>query len=95
MTDQTYTFGSDEFMTSLQLEKLRSSQNYPITLNNTDFHVLTVILRELAMYGEFGSSGRSEVAQILGTGTDDIEPVEDWAWSWLSGIAGTLGIEGL
>ncbi len=92
---ESYTFGSDNFMSAIALERMRTGENYPITLNDTDFRVLTVILRELALYGEFSRSGRVQVAEILGTGTDDIEPVEDWAWQFLSGIGETLGVEGI
>lgn len=95
MTDQTYTFGSDNFMNALQLERLRTGDHYTISFNSNDFHVLTVILRDLALYGEASRSARVEVAEILGTGTDDIEPVEDWAWSFLSGIGESLGVEGI
>lgn len=90
-----YTFGSDEFMSAIALERMRTGENYPITLNDSDFRVLTVILKELALYGECSRSTRVAVAEILGTGTDDIEPIEDWAWQFLSGIGDTLGVEGV
>lgn len=90
-----YTFGSEEFMSALALERLRTRENYPIGFNDNDFRVFTTILRDLALYGECSRSTRVEVAQILGTGTDDIEPIEDWAWQLLSSIGDSLGVEGV
>lgn len=95
MTDQSYTFGSDNFMEAIALERMRTGENYPIALNDTDFRVFTIVLRDLALYGEASRSTRVAVAEILGTGTDDVEPIEEWAWGWLSGIGETLGIEGI
>lgn len=92
---QSYTFGSDNFMEAIALERMRTGENYSITLNDSDFRVLTVILRDIALYGEATGIARSAVAEILGTGTDDIEPIEDWAWGFLSGIGETLGVEGI
>lgn len=92
---QSYTFGSDNFMEALALERMRTGENYPITLNDSDFRVLTVILRDLALYGEATRSTRVAVAEILGTEADDIEPIEEWAWGWLSGIGETLNVEGI
>lgn len=64
-------------------------------LNTTDFHVFITILRDLALYGEATRSTRVAVAEILGTGTDEIEPIEEWSWGMLSSIAETLGVEGI
>lgn len=95
MTDQSYTFGSDNFMEAVALERLRSGEIYTIGLNDSDFRVFIAILRDLALYGEASRSTRVTVSEILGTGTDETEPIEEWAWSWLSGIAETLGVEGI
>ncbi len=92
---QSYTFGSDNFMNAIALERMRTGENYSITLNDGDFRVFTTILKELALYGECTRSTRVAVAEILGTGTDDMEPVMEWAWSFLSAIAETLGVEGV
>lgn len=92
---ESYTFGSDNYMQAIALERLRTGENYPITLNDSDFRVFTAILRDLALYGECSRNTRVAVAEILGTGTDETEPIEDWAWEMLSGIGETLGIEGI
>lgn len=92
---ESYTFGSDNFMEAIALERLRTGENYPITLNDSDFRVLTVILRDLAFYGEATRSTRVAVAEILGTGTDVMEPIEEWAWNFLSSIGETLNVEGI
>jgi hypothetical protein len=91
---RTHTFGSSDFMADL-VKAQQESGKYPMELNSTDFHVLTLILRELALYGECSRGTRVTVAEVLGTGTDDIEPVEQWAWSLLSAIGETLGVEGI
>lgn len=96
----SHTFGSDEFMSAV-LKRQSESRNeyggnqYPIELNTTDFHVFITLLKELALYGEAGRSIRVAASEILGTGTDDDEPIEMWAWSMLSSIAETLGVEGI
>lgn len=92
---ESYTFGSGNYMEALALERLRTGENYPITLNDTDFRVLISILRDLALCGECGRDARVAVAEILGTGTDETEPIEEWAWGMLSGIGETLGVEGV
>lgn len=92
---ENYTFGSYEFMESIATERLRTGENFPMTLNDNDFRVLTTILRDLALYGECTRSTRVEVAKILGEETGETEPVEDWAWNMLSSIAETLGVEGI
>lgn len=91
---ESYTFGSDEFMSAVALERMRTGENYPITLNDTDFRMLTAILRDIALYGEVGKSTRDKAREILGDSFTS-EPLEDWAWQWLSGIGETLGIEGI
>lgn len=91
---ESYTFGSDEFMDRIH-DKADMDAPYPMTLNRTDFRVFTTILRDLALYGECTRSTRVAVSEILGTGTDDTEPIEEWAWGWLSGIGETLGVEGV
>jgi hypothetical protein len=73
---------------------MRTGENYPITLNDKDFRVFTAILKDLALYGEVGKSTRDKVREIIGD-SDETEPIEDWAWNWLSGIGETLGIEGI
>lgn len=92
---QSYTFGTDNYIEAIALERMRTGENYPITLNDSDFRVFTHILRDLALYGECSRSTRVAVAEILGTGTDDTEPIEEWAWNWLSGIGETLNVEGI
>lgn len=65
--------------------------NYPIELNATDFRVLVTILRQLALYDKVT---HKDIPSIPGYGEDgDMEPIGEWAWSWYSGIAETLGIE--
>lgn len=92
---ESYTFGSDNFMSAIALERLRTGKNYPIGFNDSDFRVFTTILRDLALYGEASRSTRVAVAGILGTGTDEMEPIEVWAWSLLSSIGDSLGVEGI
>lgn len=93
---ESYTFGSDNFMSALAEERMRTGENYPITLNDTDFRVFMAILRDLAFYGECAGTTRDTVAKILGySDSDIIEPIEEWAWQFLSGIAETLGVEGI
>ncbi len=77
------------------LVKAQEGEKYPMELNSKDFHIFILILRELALYGECTRSTRVAVAELLGTGTDDIEPIEDWAWQFLSAIGETLGVEGI
>jgi hypothetical protein len=89
---EAHTFGSDEGHEAI-LEKANVGVPYPFRMNMTDFEIFVTILRELALYGEVSRSARVAVAEILGTGTDDTEPIEDWAWGWYSGIADTLGVE--
>lgn len=89
----SYTFGSDGFMDALT--KAQEGKKYPMELNSKDFHVFITILKELALYGECTRSTRVAVAEILGNGNDDIEPVEYWAWQFLSAIGETLGVEGI
>ena len=94
---EAYTFGSESFMEAVvkaQQGDLPGGK-YPIEFNSTDFQIFILILKELALYGEVGRETRMAVSDILGTGTDDIEPIEDWAWGWLSGIGETLGVEGV
>lgn len=93
----SYTFGSHEFMMAV-LEKASAHRNadggsnYPIELNQTDFRVFVEILRGLALYGV---ANHKTVESIPGYSNDETEPIEEWAWSWLSGIAETLGVEGI
>lgn len=92
---EMFTFGSEGFMEALIKKMQSEDSHYGINLNMTDFKIFTIILRELALYGEVGRSARVEVAEILGNGTDDLEPIEEWAWMWLSDIGDTLDIEGV
>jgi hypothetical protein len=87
-----YTLGSHDGHMAI-IEKANVGVPYPFSMNMTDFEIFVTILRELALYGEVSRSTRVAVAEILGTGTDDTEPIEDWAWGWYSGIADTLGVE--
>lgn len=90
----SYTFGSHEFMMAIlekQMGELPGGK-YPIELNATDFRVLVTILQKLALYG---SVIHKDIESIPGYGNDDMEAIEEWAWSWLSGIAETLGVEGI
>lgn len=86
----SYTFGSDEFMKAI-LEK-GTKEKYPIELNATDFRVFVTILQGLANYGV---ANHKTVPSIPGYGDEEFEPIEEWAASWLSGIAETLGVEGI
>lgn len=94
----SYTFGSDEFMAAI-LEKRAKSifGNYEIGLNAKDFQVFITILQGIALYGEID---RHKLNDLIGWTTDDpdpdeTEPVEDWAWQFLSNIGETLGIESI
>ncbi len=89
-----YTFGSDEFMSAIALERMRTGENYPVTFNDTDFRMFTAILRDVALYGEVGKATRDKAREILGDSFTS-EPLEEWAWNWLSGIGETLGVEGI
>lgn len=100
MAMETYTFGSHDFMMAV-LEKANREMPYPIQLNRTDFRVFITILQRLALYGKVT---HKDIETIPGYGTvrnddsgDDEEwdPIEHWAMSWLSGIAETLGVEGI
>lgn len=95
---ESYTFGSHDFMMAV-LEKAALHRNadgggnYPIELNATDFRVFVTILQKLAMYAKVT---HKDIETIPGYGEDGhSEPIEDWATSWLSGIAETLGVEGI
>lgn len=97
---ESYTFGTDEFISAVSKAQQRQRNGYggnqfPMQLNTTDFLVFITILRDLAMYGEATRSTRVAVSEILGTGTDDIEPIEEWAWDMLSSIGESLGVEGI
>jgi hypothetical protein len=92
---QTFTFGSDDFINAIVKAKTDIGLPYPIGMSDTDFHIFILILKELALYGEVGRATRVAVADLLGTGTDDLEPIENWAWGWLSGIGETLNVEGV
>lgn len=94
----SYTFGSHDFMMAV-IEKASlhrnddGGSNYPIELNQTDFRVLVTILQKLALYARVT---HKDIETIPGYGEDgESEPIEEWAWSWLSGIAETLGVEGI
>lgn len=100
MTDQSYTFGSFDFMNAVAEAQIKNrnefgGNQYPMELNTQDFQVFIILLRELALYGEAGKSVRNAALKILGTGTDEIEPIEVWAWDMLSSIAESLGVEGI
>jgi hypothetical protein len=87
----SYTFGSHDFMMAV-LEK-GTKEKYPIELNATDFRVFVTILEKLSQYD---SVNHHDIPTIPGYGEDgESEPIGDWATSWLSGIAETLGIEGI
>jgi hypothetical protein len=90
----SYTFGSDEFMMAIleKQEKELPGGGYPIELNATDFRVFVTILQGLANYGV---ANHKTVPSIPGYGDEEFEPIEEWAASWLSGIAETLGVEGI
>lgn len=94
---QSFTALSDEFMAALLKAQGESrdeygSNNYPITLNTTDFEVFTKILRSLAQYG---SVSHKDFEVIPGFSSEEEEPIAQWAWDWLSGIGETLGVEGI
>lgn len=90
----SYTFGSHDFMMAIiekQMGELLGGK-YPIELNTTDFRVFITILQKLALYG---SVTHKDIESIPGYGNDDMEAIEEWSLSWLSGIAETLGVEGI
>jgi hypothetical protein len=97
---ESYTFGTDEFISAVSKaqQKLKNEyggNQYPIELNTNDFLVFITILRDLALYGEATRSTRIAVAEILGTGTDEIEPIEEWSADMLGAIAESLGVDGI
>jgi hypothetical protein len=49
-------------------------------------------LQNLAKYGKVT---HKDIESIPGYGGEFIEPIEDWAWQFLSGIGETLGVEGI
>lgn len=95
---QSFTALSDEFVAEVlsRQERMRDeygSNNYPITLNTTDFRVFITILHKLAMYGNVT---HKDFPVIPGFGDDDYqEPIQGWAQDWLSGIGDTLNVEGI
>lgn len=92
---ESYTFGSDEFMQAIALERMRTGENYPITLNDKDFRIITEILRQIALYTEIDHHKLNSMLEDGSHPADEIDPISDWAWSWLSGIAETLAVEGI
>lgn len=91
----SFTFGTDEHLDAICEQMKSEESHFSINLNMTDFRVLTTILRDLALYGEATRGTRVAVSDILGTGTDEIEPIEDWSAGWLSAIGESLGVEGI
>lgn len=90
-----YTFGSHDFMMAILENQARDlpGGKYPIELNATDFRVFVTILQNLALYD---GVSHKDIETIPGYGEDgESEPIGDWAQSWLSGIAETLGVEGI
>lgn len=94
----SYTFGSHEFMMAVFEAQLKSKDqwggnNYPVEFNTTDFRVFITILQNLALYGKVT---HKDIESIPGYGEDgETEAIEEWARSWLSGIAETLDVEGI
>lgn len=94
----SYTFGSHDFMMAIlekqsQLKNEYGGNQYPMELNTTDFRVFVTILRQLALYDKVT---HKDIPTIPGYGEDGgWEPIGDWATSWLSSIAETLGVEGI
>lgn len=97
-TFQSFSALSDEFVAEVlrrqeQLKDEYGGNNYPITLNTTDFRVFITILQKLALYGNVS---HKDFPEIPGFGDDDWqEPIEGWAHEWLSGIGDTLNVEGI
>ena len=88
----SFTALSDEFVAAI-LERGTTDGNYPIELNATDFRVFITILHKLAQYGNVS---HKDFPEIPGFGDDDWqEPIEGWAYEWLSGIGDTLNVEGI
>jgi hypothetical protein len=92
---ESYTFGSDNFMEAIALERMRMQENYPITLNDKDFRIVTEILRGLALYGEVDRHKLNDLVGWRYGGNLDQDPIEEWAWNALSGIGVTLEVEGI
>lgn len=91
----THTFGSESFMAALRAaqEGELPGGKYPVEFNSTDFTVFVQILKNLALYGTVSYKG---IPVIPGYGEEGtLEAIEDWAVSWLNGIAETLGVEGI
>lgn len=91
----SYTFGSEDFIRALIEAQDRDVlfYKYPVEFSRTDFRVFITILHNLAFYDEVS---HKDIPSIPGYGEDgESEPIGDWASSWLSGIAETLGVEGI
>lgn len=94
---ESYTFGSHDFMMAV-IEKQMASKdeyggnNYSITLNTADFRVFVTILQNLALYSKVT---HKDIEAIPGFESESLEPISEWAWDWLSGIAETLDVEGI
>lgn len=87
----SFTFGSAEFME--EIFRRGTQRNYPIGLNSTDFKVFVTILHKLALYGGVSHHDFDEVLTF--DPLDIEEPIERWAWDFLSSIGETLNIEGI
>lgn len=90
---ESFTFGSDEGMVALVKAMQGTGGPYPVELNPADFGVVVYALRA---YAE-GATGDEDGDPDKCDGHDQpvclCRAMRDGAWSLLSGIAGTLGIE--
>jgi hypothetical protein len=83
--------GVVKFMQAVEAA-MKGESTYPIQLNATDFKVFVTILKSLAAYSDVS---HKEFETILGYGDGETEPISDWAMEKLSGIAESLGVEGV
>lgn len=86
----SFTQGSPEYIREI-IEK-GTREKYTIELNAKDFTVFAKILYFLENYAKVS---HSDIPEIEGYGSDTVEPLEDWAYGMLGGIAASLGVEGI
>lgn len=84
-----YTLGSHDGHMAI-IEKANVGAPYPFSMNMTDFRVFVTILQKLALYD---SVSHKDIPSIPGYDDEETEALGNWAASWYSGIAETLGIE--
>lgn len=85
----SYTLGSHDGHMAI-IEKANVASRITFSMNMTDFRVFVTILQRLALYD---SVSHKDIESIPGYGDSESEPLGEWAASWYSGIAETLGIE--